>query len=55
MDESNQRMNEFSENMNKFSVKMNELADAQSRTDENIKNLTAVVDRYFSEGRNRKS
>ena len=31
------------------------LTDAQSRTDENLKNLIAVVDRYFSEGRNGKS
>ncbi len=28
------------------------LTEAQSRTDENIKNLIAVVDRYFTEGRN---
>ncbi len=31
------------------------LTDAQSRTDENMKSLIAVVDRYFSEGRNGKS
>jgi tetrahydromethanopterin S-methyltransferase subunit G len=31
------------------------LTDAQSRTDENLRNLIAVVDRYFSEGRNGKS
>lgn len=30
------------------------LTEAQSRTDENIKNLIAVVDRYFTEGRNGK-
>lgn len=28
------------------------LVDAQLKTEENIRNLTAVVDRYFTEGRN---
>jgi hypothetical protein len=28
------------------------LTEAQSRTDENLRNLIAVVDRYFAEGRN---
>jgi hypothetical protein len=28
------------------------LTEAQSRTDENLRNLIAVVDRYFTEGRN---
>jgi hypothetical protein len=28
------------------------LVDSQIRTDENLRNLVAVVDRYFSEGRN---
>ena len=28
------------------------LAESQARTDESLKNLIAVVDRYFSEGRN---
>ncbi|MGH9904240.1 MAG: hypothetical protein ACRD8U_01505 [Pyrinomonadaceae bacterium] len=28
------------------------LTEAQTHTDENLKNLIAVVDRYFSEGRN---
>ncbi|MBC7912303.1 MAG: hypothetical protein H7Y30_17480 [Pyrinomonadaceae bacterium] len=28
------------------------LSEAQSRTDENLRNLIAVVDRYFNEGRN---
>ncbi len=28
------------------------LTDAQSHTDENLKNLIAIVDRYFREGRN---
>jgi two-component sensor histidine kinase len=31
------------------------LADSQARTEENIRNLTAVVDRYFSEGRDGQS
>jgi hypothetical protein len=30
------------------------LTEAQAHTDENLKNLIAVVDRYFSEGRNGK-
>jgi hypothetical protein len=30
------------------------LTESQSRTDENLRNLIAVVDRYFSEGRNGK-
>jgi hypothetical protein len=33
-------------------VKINALVDSQIRTDENLRNLVAVVDRYFSEGRN---
>ncbi|MBA3256425.1 MAG: hypothetical protein H0T64_07225 [Pyrinomonadaceae bacterium] len=28
------------------------LTEAQSRTDENLRNLIAVIDRYFTEGRN---
>ncbi len=28
------------------------LTEAQSRTDESLRNLIAVVDRYFTEGRN---
>ena len=31
------------------------LTDLQSRTDENLRNLIAVVDRYFREGRNGES
>ena len=30
------------------------LTDAQSQTDENLRNLIAVVDRYFTNGRNGK-
>ncbi len=30
------------------------LTEAQSRTDESVKNLIAVADRYFNENRNRK-
>jgi hypothetical protein len=33
-------------------AKINSLVDSQIRTDENLRNLVAVVDRYFSEGRN---
>jgi hypothetical protein len=35
-------------------AKINALVDSQIRTDENLRNLVAVVDRYFSEGRNGK-
>lgn len=35
--------------------KMSALVDSQLRTEVNLKNLIAVVDRYFSEGRNGKS
>lgn len=31
------------------------LTEAQSRTEENLRNLIAVVDRYFREGRNGES
>jgi len=37
---------------NDVNVKINALVDSQIRTDENLRNLIAVVDRYFSEGRN---
>jgi DNA-directed RNA polymerase subunit F len=33
-------------------AKIHSLVDSQIRTDENLRNLIAVVDRYFSEGRN---
>ena len=33
-------------------AKINALVDSQIRTDENLRNLVGVVDRYFSEGRN---
>ena len=33
-------------------AKINALVDSQIRTDENLRNLVAVVDRYLSEGRN---
>lgn len=33
-------------------AKINSLVDSQIRTDENLRNLIAVVDRYFGEGRN---
>jgi hypothetical protein len=35
-------------------AKIDALVDSQIRTDENLRNLIAVVDRYFSEGRNGK-
>lgn len=33
-------------------AKINALVDSQMRTEESLRNLTAVVDRYFTEGRN---
>jgi len=33
-------------------AKIDALVDSQIRTDENLRNLVSVVDRYFSEGRN---
>ena len=33
-------------------AKINTLVDSQMRTDESVRNLTAVVDRYFRERRN---
>ncbi len=33
-------------------AKINALVDSQIRTDESLRNLVAVVDRYFSDGRN---
>jgi hypothetical protein len=35
-----------------FNAKINALVDSQIHTDENLRNLVAVVDRYFSEGHN---
>ena len=35
-------------------TKINALVDSQIRTDESLRNLIAVVDRYFTEGRNGK-
>ena len=40
---------------NEVNAKINALVDSQIRTEENLRNLVAVVDRYFSEGRNGKS
>jgi Asp-tRNA(Asn)/Glu-tRNA(Gln) amidotransferase C subunit len=37
---------------NDVNAKINALVDSQMRTDENVRSLVAVVDRYFSEGRN---
>ena len=37
---------------NDVNAKINGLVDSQMRTDENVRNRVAVVDRYFSEGRN---
>ena len=40
------------EGFKEVNAKINALVDFQMRTDENPRNLVAVVDRYFSEGRN---
>jgi len=37
---------------NDVNAKINALVDSQIRTDENVRNLIIVVDRYFSERRN---
>lgn len=37
---------------NEVNAKINALVDSQIRTDESVRNLVAVVDRYFSEGHN---
>jgi chromosome segregation ATPase len=52
MSEVSDNLSEVSDNLSEVSGKMHVLTDAQIRTDENIRNLSAVVDRYFSEGRN---
>ena len=39
---------------NNVDVKPDALVDSQMRTDETLRNLITVVDRYFSEGRNGK-
>jgi len=40
---------------NEVNAKINTLVDSQIRTEENLRNLVAVVDRYSSEGRNGKN
>jgi hypothetical protein len=40
------------EGFKEVNAKINALVDSQMRTDENLRNLVAVVDRYFTEGRN---
>jgi hypothetical protein len=37
---------------NDINVKIDVLVDSQIRTDETLRNLTAAIDRYFSESRN---
>jgi hypothetical protein len=48
------RDEKFSEVSEDTDRKIAALVDSQMKTEENIRNLTAVVDRYFSEGRNGK-
>lgn len=50
-EETEKRMRDFDERATALTDSHIRLADAQARTEENIRNLTAVVDRYFSEGR----
>jgi len=40
------------EGFKEVNAKINALVDSQIRTDESLRNLVAVVDRYFSDGRN---
>ena len=47
-----QLANVMLEGFKDVNAKINALVDSQIRTDENLRNLVAVVDRYFSEGRN---
>ncbi|HKZ81500.1 MAG TPA: hypothetical protein VJ124_24745 [Pyrinomonadaceae bacterium] len=42
------------EGFNDVNAKINALVDSQIRTDENVRNLVAVIDRYFTDGRNGK-
>ena len=44
-----------SQRLDNIDEKIGALVDSQIRTDESLRNLIAVVDRYFSEGRNGKS
>jgi septal ring factor EnvC (AmiA/AmiB activator) len=44
-----------SQRFDNIDEKIGALVDSQIRTDESLRNLIAVVDRYFSEGRNGKS
>jgi two-component sensor histidine kinase len=53
-EESEKRTRDFDERLTALTDSHIRLADAQARTEENIRNLTAVVDRHFSEGRNGK-
>ncbi len=54
-EETEKRMRDFDERATALTDSHIRLADAQAQTLENIRNLTAVVDRYFSEGRNGKA
>jgi hypothetical protein len=38
--------------LTEVNAKINSLVDSQTHTDENLRNLVAVVDRYFSENHN---
>ena len=42
------------EGFRNVNAKIDALLDSQIRTDDNLRNLMAAVDRYFSEGRNGK-
>jgi len=42
------------EGFNDVNAKINALVDSQIHTDENVRNLVAVIDRYFTDGRNGK-
>ncbi len=54
-EDTDKRAKDFDERLTALTDSHIRLADAQTRTEENISNLTAVVDRYFSAGRNGES
>jgi hypothetical protein len=48
----NAKINALVDSQIRTDEKINSLADSQKQTAENLTNLIAVVDRYFTEGRN---
>ena len=48
----NAKLNALVDSQIRTDEKISSLADSQTRTDGDLRNLIAVVDRYFTEGRN---